>query len=248
MAEKTTKDKNRKADQKKSKQAESSELSELAKILSGEAALEKKNAEIERLKLEAVSKQKAKQQQQIKKGEVVLDPEQYLDEEAQNRNKVIQKIQLYSWEAPIRTKFAFDKKTFLIIVAVALGFILYLAVLGQYGLMFAIMALLFFIYVAGTTEPITVEHSITTRGIDSMDKLYEWYMLENFWFAKKNGQHVLIVTTRLRIPAQLIMLVSPEEMSALFVLLQDKLLYRDVRKQGRIERTTFGDYVPMESI
>ncbi|WKZ31549.1 MAG: hypothetical protein QY318_02190 [Candidatus Dojkabacteria bacterium] len=223
------------------------EISELAKILSGEAALEKKNAEIERLKKEAVQKQKAKQRSQVKSGELILDPEQYVNP-ISSPEKVVQKIELYSWEAPIRTKFVFDKRLFLVVVAIALGFVLYLAVLGQYGLMFAIIALLFFIYVAGTTEPINVEHSITTRGIDTMDKLYEWYMLENFWFTNKNGQYMLIVSTRLRMPPNLIMLANREEMSAIFVLLQDRLLYRDVRKQGSIERTTYGEYIPMEKI
>lgn len=224
-----------------------SEISHLARILSGEAALEKKEAEIAKLKEEAVKKQKAKQRAQVKDRELILDPEKQITEEPDSQ-KVVQKIDLYSWEAPIRTKFMYDKRTFLAIVAIALGFILYLAVLGQYGLMLAIMALLFFIYVAGTTEPVVVEHKITTRGIDTMDKLYEWYMLENFWFTKKNEQYLLIVSTRLRVPPNLIMLLEREEMSALFVLLQDKLLYRDLRKRGRIEKITYGEYIPMEKI
>ena len=50
------------------------------------------------------------------------------------------------------------------------------------------IALVFFIYVAGATEPITTTHRITARGIETFDRLYEWFLMDNFYFTKKNNQ------------------------------------------------------------
>jgi hypothetical protein len=34
----------------------------------------------------------------------------------------------------------------------------------------------------------------------------------------------------------------------IFVLLQDKLLYKDIRKQGKLEKLNFGEYIPLEKV
>jgi hypothetical protein len=136
----------------------------------------------------------------------------------------------------------------LIIVALILLFILYLAILGHYFLMGVMIALVFFIYVAGATEPIKTTHLIMARGVESFDKLYEWFMLDCFYFTVKNGHHMLIIETKLRFPSKLILLLDEKERSPLFVLLQDKLLYKDLRNRNFIEKATFGEYVPLEKI
>lgn len=227
-------------------------IKQLAMILSGEKKLKDQQHEIERLKEEAKEMQKDLVRKDVEqKNSVIETPPTFTPDEISatgGAQKVIQKLDLYKWEAPIRIQFPFDTKLFIGIVVLSLVFILYLAILGQYGLMFVIIALLFFIYVAGTTEPLEVEHSITTRGIDSLEKLYEWYMLEKFWFTKKNGQHMLIVDTRLRTPARLIMILDKKDVTPIFILLQDKLLYREIKKQGFIHRATYGEYIPLEEI
>lgn len=216
------------------------DFSELAKVLTGEMSLRKKEEEAKRLKELAIKRHKQKMRSGVEEGDIVLDKA--------TEKTVIQKIDLFEWEAPIRTSFNFDMKVFVGIVILSLIFILFLAILGNYPLMFAIIALLFFIYVAGTTEPIKVTHKITTQGIETTDKLYEWFMLDKFWFANKNGQNLLIVSTKLRAPANLIMLLDEKDRAAIFVLLQDTLLYRDVKKLGRVEQLTFGEYIPMEEV
>lgn len=218
------------------------EFSEIAKIISGEMSLREKEEAIEKAKKEAIMKNK------VEKRKKVVEKELVLEESDLPTKKVVQNIKLFEWEAPDRYEFKFDNKTFRFVLALYLVFVLFLAVLGQYLLMASLIALLFFIYVAGTNKPTMVTHKITARGIDTGSRLYEWFMLDNFWFSIKNGQYLLIVETRLRYPKALILLLGEADKDAIFVLLQEKVMYKDIRKQGRIDRLNYGDYIPFEEI
>jgi hypothetical protein len=222
----------------------SQEIDDLVKIVTGEMALEKKEAEIKKAKKQAVEDQKNKRRSKIVKGEAKLDN----DPLEENEKKVVQNIKLFEWEAPDRYEFAFKTKAFLIIVALSLAFILFLAVLGHYLLMVAIIALLFLIYVLGTTKPQKVKHQITARGVETGNKLYEWFLLKDFYFTKKQDQLFLVIYTHLNFPGALVLLVGDKDKDAIFVLLQEKLLYRDVRKQGRLEKMNLGEYIPLEKV
>jgi hypothetical protein len=73
-------------------------------------------------------------------------------------------------------------------------------------------------------------------------------MLNSFWFSKKGDQYMLIVETKLRYPKALIMLFNESDKDAIFVLLQEKVLYKDVRKQSKLDKLTFGDYIPFDKV
>lgn len=221
----------------------SKEIEDLAKIITGEKALLKQEEEIKRAKKEAVENEKNRRRVQIVKGEKKLEPDPIVEEK-----KVVQNIKLFEWEAPDRYEFKFNSKSFLIIVALCLVFILLLAILGHYFLMGAIIALLFLVYVAGTTKPSIVKHQITARGMDTGNKLYEWFMLRDFYFTVKENQMFLIVGTRLNFPGALIFLLEKKDQDPIFVLLQEKLLYKDIRKQGRLDKLSYGAYIPLEKL
>ena len=218
------------------------EFNDIMDILSGEMQLREKEEKIEKLKDDAKKKHKAEKRRKVVEKEFVLE------ESDIPTKKVIQNMKLFEWEAPDRYAFNFQTKTFWVLLALILMFILYLAILGQYFLMAAIVGLVFFVYVAGTNKPIQVKHKITSRGIDTGNKLYEWFMLENFWFSIKNGQYMLIVETKLRYPKALIMLLEGADKDAIFVFLQEKVLYKDIRKQSKLDVLTYGDYIPFEEI
>jgi hypothetical protein len=93
-----------------------------------------------------------------------------------------------------------------------------------------------------------VKHKITARGIDYNDKLYEWFMLDNFYFTKRKKQDFLIVNTKLRFPNTLIMLLDEEDRLPTFLLLQEYVLYKDVKKQSRLEKMNLGEYIPLEEV
>lgn len=220
----------------------SKELEDIVKIISGEMALEKKQAALEKAKKKAIEDEKNVRRKKITTGEAKLEE----DEEAPK--KVIQNIKLFEWEAPDRYEFAFDQKSFIILVVLTLVLILFLAILGHYLLMVSLIALLFLIYVLGTTKPVIIKHKVTARGLDTNGKLYEWFMLKNFYFTKKNKQLFMIVETKLNFPGALIFLLDEKDKTPIFLLLQDKLIYKDIRKQGRLEKLNFGEYIPLEKI
>lgn len=218
------------------------EMSKLAKYLSGELDLQKRREEAEKMKELAVQREKDLRRKKIIKKEIVLEKDDITEK------KVVQKIKLFEWEAPIRFKMPLDMKTYMVTVGLSMVFVVYLAVLGKFGLMAALIALLFFIYVAGTTEPIKVKHQINTRGVETMDKQYEWYMLDEFWFTKKDDEYMLHIQTKLRFPARLLLIVDKKDISPIFVLLQDKLLYKDIKKESFTEKKSFGEYIKLEDV
>lgn len=235
---------------KKKKNTIKDELEALSKYVTGEMALEQKQQKLAELKKKAVERQKNVLRKKVTSREMVLEKEQEENDQKKNPvpEKVVQNITVFSWTAPIRMRFFFEMKVFVGIVVLCLAFVLYLAILNKFELMAVIFALLFFIYVSGTVAPVNVENKITTRGIDSIDKLYEWYALEDFWFTKKNGQDLLFVTTKLRLPSKLILLLDSKDRESIFMLLQDKLLYKDIRKQSGYDKLVFGEYVPLKEI
>jgi len=218
------------------------EIKALSDIVTGEEALRKKEEEMIDKKKEAKKRIKKEKKRRIVQKEVVLEKED------EREKKVIQNIKIFEWEAPERVKIKFDNRSYLILVGASLLLILLLAVLGHYGLMAAIISLLFLIYVWGTTEPSMVNHKITARGIDLGSKLYEWYMLESFYFTKKDNQLFLFVDTKLKYPPSLIFLLEEGDKDPLFVILQDKLLYKDIRKQSKLTSFAYGKYIPLEKV
>ncbi|MDD4382153.1 MAG: hypothetical protein PHE21_02305 [Candidatus Dojkabacteria bacterium] len=229
----------------KKKKAFSEEIEKLGEILSGEMFLRKKEKEILKAKKEAIENQKNIRRKKIVKGMAKLQKDPISSNE---EKEVIQNIKLFRWEAPDRYEFKFNTKGFIIIVVLSLLFILFLAILQHYLLMVSIISILFLVYVAGTTKPQIVKHTITARGIETGNKLYEWFMLREFFFTKKGDQLMLFVETNLRIPGVLIFLLNEKEKATLFVLLQDKLLYKDIRKQSRLDKMSYGTYIPLEEI
>ncbi|MDD2578277.1 MAG: hypothetical protein PHP96_02755 [Candidatus Dojkabacteria bacterium] len=224
------------------KDKEKNDFEKILEVITGEKALKEKQREMKKMKKQAIEDQKNKKRKEIIEKSVKLE-----EDPVQNR-KVVQNIKLFQWNAPDRYQINFTNKRFLIIVSLALLFSLLLVILGHYFLMAAIMSLLFLLYVAGTTRPLTVEHYVTARGIDTGGKLYEWYMLDSFFFSKKEDRYMLVVNTKLNYPKTLILLLGEDDKDPLFVLLQERLLYEEIKKWGRLDRLSYGEYISLEEV
>lgn len=218
------------------------EINKIVDLITGEKVLRDRENREKEEKKKAVELEKDRRRKDIVKGRTKLE------EETEGKREVVQNIKLFSWKAPDRYEFKYESKSFLIIVVLSLLFILFLAILGQYFMMAAIIAMLFFVYVAGTTKPIIVEHKVTAKGIDTGGKLYEWYMLDSFYFTRRKDVVSLLVDTKLNFPGMLILLIDEKDKDALFVLLQERLLYKDIRKQSKLDRMSYGEYIPLEEI
>lgn len=217
------------------------EIGKFVDIISGEKSLRRQEEKLKEEKMVAKENQKKERREGIVKGKIKLEDEE-------KEKKVVQNIKLFEWKAPDRYEFNYESKTFLIVVALSLLFILLLAILGHYYMMAAVIAMLFFVYVAGTTKPITVTHKITARGVDSIGKLYEWYVLDSFYFTKRGDVSFLLVETKLNWPGMLIMIIDEKDRDALFVLLEKKLLYKDMKKQEYFDKMSYGEYIPLEDL
>lgn len=218
------------------------EFSDILKIISGEMSLREQEEKVQKLKEEAKKKKKTEEREKIAMKEIVLD------EGDIETKKVIQNIKMFEWEAPERMALKIENRQFLIMLVACMVLVLYFAILGNYYLMACVIALIFFLYVASTNKPLMMKYKVTTRGIDTGDKLYEWFMLNDFWFSTKEDQLFLNLTTKLRFPKGLIFLVNEEDKDPLFVLLQEKVLYKDIRKQSRLNKIIYGDYIPFEQV
>jgi len=221
---------------------EKDSLKNLADFLTGEKALREKEEEIQKAKKKAIKDEKDKRRKKIIKGEVQLE------EDPVQKKEVVQNIKLFEWSAPERYQIKLNQKGFLVVIALSLGFIALLAVLGKYFLIAAIISVLFVVYAAATTKPLIVRHKITKRGIDTAGKLYEWYMLESFHITKKEDTYTIIVNTKLNFPRVLIMLAKKKDKDAIFVILQKHLLYEDIKKQNKIDIISYGEYIPLEKV
>lgn len=222
---------------------EKDQFTKLAEILTGEKNLRDREEKIKREKKKAIEQEKDRRRAKIVKGEDVLEVEEV------QKKEVVQNIKLFQWKAPERYEIKLNNKGFLIILAVSLLFIVLLAILGKYYLIAAIISVLFVIYAAGTTKPLIATHKITARGIDTAGKLYEWYMLEDFYFSKKGDLYTLMVQTKLNFPKALVLLCKEKDKDPLFVILQKNLLYKDIRKkQSRIDIISYGEYIPLEKV
>lgn len=222
--------------------AKKDSIKSLAEIVSGEKVLRGKEAKIKEEKRKAIQAEKDLRRAMIVKGDIELE------EDPVQKREVVQNIKLFEWKAPERFEIKFESKGFLIVLTASLLFIVLLAVLGKYFLIAAIVSMLFVLYAAGTTKPLVTTHKVTKRGIDTAGKLYEWYMLDSFYFTKKDKYYGLLVNTKLNMPKMLIMLVSEKDKDPLFVILQKNLLYEEVRKQKRIDKITYGEYIPLEKV
>lgn len=222
---------------------EEDQFAKIAKILTGEKDLRDRQENLTKEKKKAIQEQKDIRRKKIIRGEEVLEIEDV------QKKEIVQSIKLFEWKAPERYEVKLNNKGFLIILAFSLLFIVLLAVLGKYYLIAAIISVLFVIYAAGTTKPLVATHKITARGIDTGGKLYEWYMLDDFYFSKKGDLYTLMVQTKLNFPKALVLLCKEEDKDPLFVILQKNLLYRDIRKkQNKIDIISYGEYIPLEKI
>jgi len=223
---------------------EEKSLEKILEVVSGEKSLREKERAMVKAKKDAIKEMKEKRRK------AVIDKSVKLEKDPLQEKKVVQNIKLFEWEAPERYQVKFSDKNFLFIVALSLVLILLLAILRHYLMMASVIALLFLVYVSGVTKPVYIKNKITKRGIEIYDRLFEWYTLDSFYFCKKDNSsyYSLIIETKLNVPKVLFLLASEKDKDAIFLLLQDKLLYKDIRKQGRIDRITYGEYIPLEKV
>jgi len=129
---------------------------------------------------------------------------------------------LLEWEAPVRPFKKKDKEYFTTILAIVFLLAVILIFLKEWLLIAVIIALTFVVYVMGTIPPENVRHKITTRGIFTGSKNYQWEQLRRFWFGEKYGQKILYVEN-FGFPRVLMMLLGQTDKAKVKAVLSDYL-------------------------
>lgn len=116
---------------------------------------------------------------------------------------------LLSWEAPSRPFRKKDRSYYTTIAILVILLVLIAFLAREFLLVGVILALAFVAYVLAFVPPHHVKYRISTQGITIGEDFYFWHFLDSFWFKESNGHKVLHIQTRLRFPAQLMLVLDP---------------------------------------
>jgi hypothetical protein len=152
---------------------------------------------------------------------------------AQNQNstlktekpKMVELKTLLAWQSPARPFKKRDREYFTTIGAIVFLLAVILLFLKEWLLIAVMIALMFVAYILASVPPEEVEHKITTRGIMTGRRHYNWDDLAKFWFSERWKQAILHVETKLRFPGQLIILLGETDKEEIKKLLGKYLTF-----------------------
>lgn len=137
---------------------------------------------------------------------------------------------LLSWKAPSRPFKKHDREYFSTIGAIVFLLSIILLFIKEWLLIGVIIALAFLAYVLASIEPEEIEHKITTRGIFTGKKLFEWPRLGRFWISGKWDHKLLHIEQFFGMPTQLIMLLAKTSGKQIKDVLEKYLIYEEPEK------------------
>lgn len=131
------------------------------------------------------------------------------------------------WKSPSRPFRKAGREMFTTIGAMVFLVALILLFAKEILLIGVILAMFFVYYVLNTVPPEDVEHRIMTNGVESAGHAYTFDELRDFWFVEKYGHKVLCISTKLKFPGRLIILLSGESEAKIKELLLRDLTFRE---------------------
>ena len=137
---------------------------------------------------------------------------------------------LLVWKAPSRVFKKHDREYFTTIASIAILIAIILLFFKEWLLIMVIVAMIFVTYVMATVPPEIVEHKITSLGIVTGSKNYNWEDLKSFWLGEKHSQKILYIDTQIRFPKRLILLLGETNVTEVKKTLSDHLSYEEPEK------------------
>lgn len=134
----------------------------------------------------------------------------------------IEKI-LVEWLAPARPYKARTREFYTTIASIAFLLGVILLLLKEFLLIGVIIAFAFLSYVLAANKPEDAKHQITTKGIRTDGKLYEWETLTNFWLKKQWDSEIVICKTRAALPGVILMVLDPKKRDEIVKAVGDKI-------------------------
>jgi hypothetical protein len=155
---------------------------------------------------------------------------------------------IYSWQAPDRIYKEKSKLWYVLASLITIIGVVVAALLSEYLMVLAILAVGILVYVSNTIKPQTLTHEITNKGVRSGNQIYTWPSIKGFWLAKRSRQMQFIFDLKKDVsPNRVIMLVGGADPQKLFDLMVKNVPYLTKKDIGEdmINIFTLGEYLPM---
>ena len=130
---------------------------------------------------------------------------------------------LLEWTSPARPYKIRSREFYTTILSIAFLLGVILLLLKEFLLIGVIMAFAFLSYVLATYKPENADHKITTSGIRTDNKLYQWDSLTNFWLKKQWDQEVIICKTVTALPGVILLVLDPAKREKIIKEIGDKI-------------------------
>src|SRR3989344_234440 len=157
---------------------------------------------------------------------------------------------LLSWEAPSRPFRKKDRSYYTTLAIIVILLILILLLAKEFLLIATLLSLTFVAYVLAFVPPHPVQYRISTQGITIGEDFYFWHFLDSFWFKEKEKHKVLHIQTRLRFPAQLMLVLGDQDEEKMKKIVARFLPYVEVPFRSWMEKWSEGlqKNFPLENI
>lgn len=157
---------------------------------------------------------------------------------------------LLTWEAASRPFRKKDRSYYTTLAIIVILLVLILLLAREFLLMATILALTFVAYVLAFVPPHNVKYRISTQGVTIGEDFYFWHFLDAFWFKEKDHHKILIIQTRLRFPAQLMLVLEGQDEEKIKKLVARFLPFVEVPYKSWMEKWTEGlqKNFPLENI
>lgn len=184
-------------------------------------------------------------------------PKEKKQEEFENREFFTPKMMeaeeiktLLSWEAPSRPFRKKDRSYYTTIAILVILLVLIAFLASEFLLIGALLSFAFVAYVLAFVPPHNVSYRISTQGITIGEDFYFWHFLDAFWFKEKEKQKVLHIQTRLRFPAQLMLVLGNEDEEKIKKTIARFLPYVEVPYKSWMEKwsESLQKHFPLENV
>ena len=157
---------------------------------------------------------------------------------------------LFSWEAPSRPFKKKDRSYYTTIAVLVILLVLIAFLASEFLLIGALLSFAFVAYVLAFVPPHNVKYRISTQGITIGEDFYFWHFLDAFWFKEKEKQKVLHIQTRLRFPAELMLVLGNEDEEKIKKTVARFLPYVEVPYKSWMEKwsESLQKHFPLENV
>ena len=132
---------------------------------------------------------------------------------------------ILEWTAPSRPYKERTREFYTTIGSIAFLLGIIILLMGDFLLIGVIISFAFLSYVLASQKPDSVVHQLTTYGIRTEGRLYEWRNLTSYWLKKQWGKELLVIRNQNSFPGIIMLVVDPNSREAILAELNNHLEY-----------------------